>query len=371
MAIKGYRDLSSVILPPAQDLAALRKFQLADGTSQEQLFSELVVAASGLAGEFARHPLWRSLVSFQDDPAVNYAAGASSYADAFTEYGRGTPQHAERSGHMLPLRKWDAQLGWTWAKLKEMGLSEGQDDINLAIDRMRNRYRQQAIQRLLQRGDDSGAGKGLGTSGYSPGFATAASVTNVDFTPPAFGGTTFTDTHEHYVAAAGGWTAAIIEDMEAELMEHGHAPTYRLLISGADEGTVTGLTGFVKAAPLAYQLGSGSAVAQPEEEDSADGFRFIGSYQNTRVYVTPGMPQYYGFSYRSYGALSPRNPVRVRVEKGQSAPAFRVLSGGADDEIKSVRDLMLYIELGVGVGDRTNGTTRYVNNATWADGVAL
>ena len=57
MAIKGYRDLSSVILPPAQDLAALRKFQLADGTSQEQLFSELVVAASGLAGEFARHPL--------------------------------------------------------------------------------------------------------------------------------------------------------------------------------------------------------------------------------------------------------------------------------------------------------------------------
>jgi hypothetical protein len=32
---------------------------------------------------------------------------------------------------------------------------------------------------------------------------------------------------------------------------------------------------------------------------------------------------------------------------------------------------MLYLEFGVGVGDRTNGTTRYVNNATWADGTAV
>jgi hypothetical protein len=31
---------------------------------------------------------------------------------------------------------------------------------------------------------------------------------------------------------------------------------------------------------------------------------------------------------------------------------------------------MMYLEMGVGVGDRTNGTPRYNNNATWADGVA-
>ena len=32
---------------------------------------------------------------------------------------------------------------------------------------------------------------------------------------------------------------------------------------------------------------------------------------------------------------------------------------------------MLYLEFGVGVGNRLNGTTKYVNNAAWADGVAL
>jgi hypothetical protein len=30
--------------------------------------------------------------------------------------------------------------------------------------------------------------------------------------------------------------------------------------------------------------------------------------------------------------------------------------------------LMFFTEFGVGVRDRTNGTARYVNNATWADG---
>ena len=33
-----------------------------------------------------------------------------------------------------------------------------------------------------------------------------------------------------------------------------------------------------------------------------------------------------------------------------------------------LQNLMLFTEFGVGVGDRTNGTPRYTNSATWADG---
>ena len=36
--------------------------------------------------------------------------------------------------------------------------------------------------------------------------------------------------------------------------------------------------------------------------------------------------------------------------------------------INPLQNLMLYTEFGVGVADRTNGTPRYTNNTTWADG---
>jgi hypothetical protein len=38
--------------------------------------------------------------------------------------------------------------------------------------------------------------------------------------------------------------------------------------------------------------------------------------------------------------------------------------------ITPVQNLMIQTRFGVGVGDRTNGTPRYVNNANWSDGTA-
>jgi hypothetical protein len=372
MPIRGYRDLSSNILPAAIDRSVLATMQLRDGVTYDRLVAELEVAVRGMNGEFTRHPLWRSLASFGDAAVVNYSAGTSTYADRFTDYGRPEPMHAERSGHMLPLLPWTSALGWTWSKLKDMSMDEGRDDIRLAVDRMRNRYRQQIFRRLLKRGDDSGATQGLGAAGYSPGFATVSASTNVDFTPPEFGGVTFTAEHEHYNAAAGGWATAIIDAMEADLMEHGHMPPYRLLISSADAATVAGLTGFVFPTTSVIQAGSGTAVAVPEEDPTDDGFRFLGSYENTRIYVAPGLPQYYGFGYRKYGDLSPMNPLRIRSEAGFSQPAARVLrdpTAGAG--IDPLQDLMLYMEFGIGVANRTNGVAIYANNANWTDGTAV
>lgn len=373
MPIIGYRDQSSALIPSAVDTAVLRGYALRDGVTYDRVAAELDVAIRGLNGEFARHPLWASLLSFQNDPALDlYAVGTGSYADRFTDYGRPEPQHAETSGHMLPLLAWDAALGWTWSKLKDMSMSEARNDIRLAVDRMRNRYRQQVFRRLLKRGDDSGVVNGLGSAGYSPGFATAAANTDVDFQPPDFGGTTFTTAHEHYVAASGGWTTTIIDDAEAELMEHGITPPYRALVSAADAPTVAALTGFVRPTTTVVRAGAETAIAIPEDDPTDDGYRFIGSYSNTRFYVAPGMPQYYGFFYKSYGALSPDNPLRVRLEAPYELPTARALrdpNGGSG--VDPLQDLMLYMEFGVGVGNRLNGTTKYVNNATWADGTAI
>jgi len=373
MPIIGYRDMSSALIPSAVDTALLRGYALRDGVTYDRVAAELEVAIRGLNGELARHPLWSSLLSFQNDPALDlYAVGTGSYADRFTDYGRPEPQHAETSGHMLPLLPWDAAMGWTWSKMKDMSMSEARADIRLAVDRMRNRYRQQIFRRLLKRGDDSGVAAGLGSAGYSPGFATAAANTDVDYQPPDFGGVAFTTAHEHYVPAAGGWTTTIIDDAEAELMEHGITPPYRGLISVADAATIAALTGFVRPSTSVIRAGDTTAVAIPEDDPTDDGYRFIGSYGSTRFYVTPGMPQYYGFFYKSYGALSPDNPLRIRLEAPYELPTARALrdpNGGSG--VDPLQDLMLYLEFGVGVGNRLNGTTKYVNNAAWADGVAL
>ena len=371
MAIKGFRDMSSLVNVGVDD-SVLQRYALADGVTYDRLVGELRVVLAGLNGEFTRHPLWSSLIATQDAPNVTaYNTGSSTYAEELTDYTRPEPKHAEVLGHMLPLRRPTAALGWTWLKLKDMTFAEGQADIRLAADMLRNSYRRYVFARLLKRGDD------LVSTGYSPGFATAAANTNLDFTPPSFGGTDFTADHEHYVAAAGGWTTTIIDDMEAELMEHGHMPPYYLLVSVTDAATVSGLTGFVFPQVATIQAGTGQSVAVPELGATGDGFRFLGSYENTWIYVAPGMPQHYGFMYRSYGSLSPMNPIRIRAERGYSAPTARVLreaTGGVQDAERGVdplMNLMAYMEVGVGVGNRTNGTARYVNNGVWADGVAL
>ena len=109
-------------------------------------------------------------------------------------------------------------------------MSQIDADIQDAVKDVRDKWRVELLTRLLKRGDDSGSADGLGSSGYSPGFATTAGSTSVDFTPPAYGGNVFTSTHEHYVPLAGGaFTAAVFQDAKAELLEHGHLPPYEFV----------------------------------------------------------------------------------------------------------------------------------------------
>jgi hypothetical protein len=52
---------------------------------------------------------------------------------------------------------------------------------------------------------------------------------------------------------------------------------------------------------------------------TVNGKRPIGAISDFRVWVVPGMPDNYGFGFKSYGPNNPRNPLRVRVPEG-SAP---------------------------------------------------
>jgi hypothetical protein len=373
---KGPRDSKTVLVQTGWDATELEKYKLIDGTTYASVVALLNAGLSAVNSELYSDPLWANLVSYQEEPELEYRVGVSTSMGDYTEYGRPDPQRAEIAGHMLPLRAKDRGLEWTWYYLeKKARMSHIQADIAAALSDVRTEWRKAILTRLLKRGDDSGAINNLGSAGYSPGFATAAASTSVDFTPVEFAGTTFTSNHEHYVGISGGaWTAAAFADMKAELREHGHEPPYECIISSSDETAVRALSGFTEVDNLLMKYGDDTdrttLPVTAVQSGSAGGY-FIGTIDDIAVRVVYGMPQYYAFAWKSYGANNPRNPVRIRVQKNMPlAPFFQAFpdprSGSANYPLQNI---MFFSEWGVGVGsDRTNGTPRYNNNTTWADG---
>jgi hypothetical protein len=365
----GQRDLSTLVTLTGWDAAELQKFSLQDGTTYAEVYARLNAALSALNAEISGS-WWGGLMSVTDQPDVEYRVGVSNGMQRHTEYGRPDPRRAETEGHMLPLLAWDRYLGWTWDYLRKARMTQIEADIADGIKDVRDNLRQQLLRRLLKRGDDSGTYHGLGSSGYSPGFATAAASTSVDFTPPSYGGTSFDSDHEHYVGIAGGvFTAAVFQDARDELREHGHEPPYDFVIGPSDEDTVKGLTGFTPIAESLVAYGATQDLARLDGTDIGYGTYYIGTIEDFAVRVVRGVPQYYGFGYKSYGRLSQRNPLVVRVEKGNSVLTVRAFPDpNAGSPMAPIQNLMLFAEYGVGIRDRTNGTARYVNNSTWSDG---
>lgn len=366
----GRRDTTSLVLLTGWDATALKNFELEDGTTYDVVVARINAALAGLNAELVGDSLWSGLMSFTDQPDLEYRVGVSNGFEDFTEYGRADAKRAETEGHMLPLRPYDRKLGWTWRYLTKARLPHIEADIADAVKDARDKWRVPVLTRLLKRGDDSGEINALGTGGYSTGFATTAASTNVDFTPPAFQGTSFASTHEHYIGIAGGvFTNAVFQDARDELREHGHVAPYTALIGTADRAAVIALTNFTKAADMTVRTGITQDIALPNTTVSSQFAEFLGVIENIEVYEVRGVPQYYGIIYKSYGARSQRNPLRVRVPKGASLPRVVAMpdpqaSNGSDP----LQNLMLFFEFGIGVAERTGATPRYVNSATWADG---
>lgn len=367
----GPRDTGQLVMLTGWDATALKNFQLEDGTSYEAIVAQMNAALGGLVGELAGDPLWAGLASFTDQPDLEYRVGTSNGMERYTEYGRPDTKRAETEGHMLPLLSFDRGLGWTWDYLRKARSSQVQADIQDAIKDVRDQWRVNILTRLFKRGDDSGKANGLGTGGLSPGFATTGGSTGVDFVPPTVGGTSFTSTHEHYIGITGGdFTAAVFTDAKDELREHGHELPFEFIISPTDETEVRALTGFVETASSLISYGTTQDRALLNPMQDSNGGYYIGTIKDFAVRVVRGVPQYYGFGWKSYGAGSQRNPLRIRLMKGMRSPsvtAFPDPRAGAGAAYP-LQYMMLFTEFGVGVADRTNGTARYTNSATWADG---
>lgn len=364
MANIGRRDTSFLVMLTGWDATELQNFKLEDGTTYAQIAAQINAALGALNAEFASD--WMSgLYSLTDQLELEYRVGSSNGFDDHTEYGLPDVKRAATEGHLLPLKAYDRMLGWTYDYLKRARMPQIQADIADAIKDARDKRRYAVLTRLLKRGDDSGATNGLGSSGYSPGFATDEASTSVDFVPPANEGTTFANTHEHCVGISGGvFTDAVFTDAYDELREHGHQAPFDFLVGPSDRATVEALSTFTLPGSSLLRLGSTQDVAVVGPEY----FGVVGNHFQVRE--VRGIPQYYGFAYKSYGRLSQRNPVRIRLAKNQSALAVAARPHPNTSNNHPLQNMMLELEFGVGVADRTAGTPRYVNSETWADGTA-
>lgn len=361
----GPRDTRQLVMLTGWDATELQKFQLQDGATFAQVVAQMNAALAALNTELTADPLWSGLVSYTDQPELEYRVGVSNGFETFTEHGRPDAKRADTEGHMLPLLAYDRALGWTWDYLRKARMSQVQADIADAIKDARDLWRVRILTRLLQRGDDSGTNKGLGSGGYSPGFATTAASTSVDFTPPAYGGTTFASTHEHYIGISGGaFTNAVFQDAYDELREHGHEPPFDFLVGTDHRAEIEDLTETTIVGDPLVRYGGNATTA------AVDPTQYFAVNNHFRIREVRGVPQYYGVGYKSYGPNSQRNPIRIRLQKGVARPSVVAMPdprSGAG-AVFPLQYMMLFTEFGVGVADRTAGTPRYVNNATWADG---
>lgn len=378
MALIGGRDTRDNVVNTGVDAVELRKLQLQDGTTYDAIVAELTGALTALNASFTADPFYSSVASFTNDVEVSYRMGSNPSFDEFTEYSTADSARSESDGHMLPLKAYDFKLSWTWDYMRKATFSRVQDDIAVAIGAAADLRRKKMLSRLLARGEDSGAALGLGASGLSPGFTSAvraASAGNYKantlvYTPPPFNGKTFSSGHEHYTFAGSSNVTATVVTMMKNLREHGATAPYDLICSETDYDTVKAFADFVPPGDPLVQYGTTTSLAVGAFDNGWSGYL---KDSMARVRMVIGWPDNYLCLYKSAGANSPLNPLRVRLPAGENA--LRVVSfpdprpGTAPSPAAPLASLVLWTEFGVGVGNRLAGAVNR-NNAAWADGAA-
>ena len=361
----GPGDLKDRTLPVGWDASELEKLRTETNISIAEIQNLVVGAVAALNGALIGDPFYSQLIVPTTDVAVEYRVGTTNAVTRYTEYGPADEQRGDTTGHMLPLLDWDYPLGWTWKRLRNIRMAQVDADIESMIQAWRDRWEKSILTRFFQSADDSGASKGLGSSGYSPAFAHAAASTAVDFTPPPFEGKTFDSDHEHFDAtnsvAAADWQAAI-DAMTLDLAEHGHEPPFVTMVSYADQGTIEDLTDFRPRPQPEIRYGSTQDLAQVGE-------MYTGAVSTpsgvTLIKVLNRIPQYSMGSFKAYPGRNVKKSLAARYSEGMGL-VVNFLAGKAYREFP-IEQLLTYGEFGVGVQDRTNGVCHQMNTASYSD----
>jgi len=351
-------DLKHLSLPPGWDGDELLRLSLVDGTTYEDVVSD-IEAALGIAEENVGKSYLANLTYNSDVTELEYPSGQTVGFERATERALGGGRRASTVGHMLPLTDWDYQFYWTQKFLKQARRSQIDADIDALIQNAEELSYQQTLTRLFKMEEETGNYYGLGTGTSVPFCDGGAGA--IAYTPRknAARGKSFLATHDHYLRL-NGITQVILDQAVDHLWEHGIDGPYELIIAEADITawtTVANVTGYVERPDPSVMYGGAS------ENLANVGDMYIGGVKCKNgfchLYASGRIPTTYWAVTKSYGANDPNNPLAIR---GSFTPGVNVSLVGA----YPLQGATPIVEFGVGVG-RSREAAVLVRNDTTGD----
>lgn len=288
-----------------------------------------------------------------------YAARTTDYSERFyigAEAGRLRPSDEYSRGLFsrppvqtyydvaYPIGQWDDRLGWTELYLAKATGNTINNAVIASQERDRNTMLAELLSSIFFKTNYVYADPEWGN-------LTIRRLLNADGTvPPAYKGSTFSGTHNHYLATAGALTLAFLRDTVYEhLWEHGHGGDVVLEVARDVADTISGLTGYIPARidqDTRLNLSTGDEVTTAEVVDS----RAIGRIANMEVIINEDFPDTYGFA--TDRASDP--PIMMREDAEGVLRGYRTMNDTPSDTFP-LRGMYFQRRAGFGVRNRSNG----------------
>lgn len=345
MATLGPNDLKQWALPAGWDAARLAQYALASGETYEDLLNDVTAGLQMANAALLRDPIIASLISVSDEMTLEYPTGVSNGFEDHTEYGQPDAKRGATTGHMCePIHK-DRKLGWTYDFLRKARRGQIDADVASAVQDLRDMWEKTILTRLFKPTYTA-----VGSAGKSMPVADGGTADST-YIPPnnPQRATAFAYTHTHLLQ--GTWSQANLETAVAHLWEHGFDAPYDMLVAQADLANwsnTTNLTGWIKRADGLIRYGTQTDLANVD--DGYLGVIETSTYGPVRVRASARIPTTIWSVYKSFGALDPRNPIRVVPSKTYGLGA--VLLAGDHIRHYPLENAILTAEMFVGIQNR-------------------
>jgi hypothetical protein len=340
----GYLDTRYIDFPAGVDVAYIQGLRTRAGVDFPRLLREIDSRLGAL--NTGVDPLVAQLITPTTEEYADTSGPSAFQVDERGEYTLARPQLAEGGAHMLPLRGYDVTLGLTEDGLESMSLDRILTNIDSMFLGFRSLYRRMALTRLFSDIEVRVAPKTVVTS---PGFAGSGTGDNVFPRTSYPDGTPLPAPYSHYYRCASADLAATLK-LARNRLRKWHKGPFDLVAPSAQISAITAISadnpadGFVSAGSALVRQGSGA------NEATVDATIYLGVlFGDIRVHM-----EIDDFSsanialFKSYGALSPQNPLAWRYDtlKGRGA-ALRYR------DLYPLANAVLKQDFGIGTNDRT------------------
>lgn len=358
--VLGPMTLLNKALPTGVDGTRLAEWAMRDGVTYGQLANQVALALGEANSQLVTK--WGWLFSITEELTMEYGqGGAVNPMDELTDVDKPVAVHGQTIGHMLPLRYYGQGIGGSKRYFRDARSAVIRAAISVIVNKGIWRFEQTLLGRFFDSDEQA-----IGAAGFSVPFVHGTGG-SVDYAPPAFDGTVFLTSHDHFIgyATASNQMDEVLEGLAATLAEHGHPSPYRALVSRADIALFNALTNKVIMVDGRLQIDRGGNTSGPMFfETGQNTIDRIGSYQSSLglidLYATSRIPTGVVGMTKSYGQLDARNALAVRVHP-QRGFGLAVVPETTPDDDFPIKQLDVDFEFGVGVGaDRSNGAVGFL-----------